>query len=149
MKLVPLRQFICDKCGELIASPEDGWLQWRSTDEETRSVVYHDFIIVHHFPKSPLEGKYGCYHHSSMVADDHLTSFVGHDGFTRLLGLFRHGIKDPQELVDIIRRLHTPYYEEARMYWEDAMDDYYFEGANENSPYIQESLVELIRRYGQ
>lgn len=28
MELQPLKQWICDTCGEIIEAPHDGWLEW-------------------------------------------------------------------------------------------------------------------------
>ena len=43
MKLIPLKQWICDTCGEIINSPEQGYFQFNVTDKK---IDY--FIIVHH-----------------------------------------------------------------------------------------------------
>ena len=31
MRLIPLKQWICDSCGEVIEKPEDGWLDLNGT----------------------------------------------------------------------------------------------------------------------
>ena len=33
--LEPLKQFICDKCGETIKSPRDGWVEWLEQGDDT------------------------------------------------------------------------------------------------------------------
>jgi hypothetical protein len=52
IKLKPLEQFICDYCGYVINSIEDGWVEWLTeiTEDGFRE---HGFKIVHHAPSSP------------------------------------------------------------------------------------------------
>lgn len=148
MKMVPLKQFICDKCGELIKSPEDGWLQWLDIDPETGRNVDNNFIIVHHMPASPLGGNYGCYHRSQHISDMHLEYFLGHNGLVHLLSLFDSKLNETKELIEIIRRLHIPHYEEARIYWKTATNDGFLDEADSEWPYLQDNLLEIINRYG-
>ena len=44
--------YYCDKCGEIIEKPEDGYVQFKRTIKD--GLVYEDFSIVHHYLKSPL-----------------------------------------------------------------------------------------------
>ena len=37
--LVPLKQFICDECGTVIESPEDGYVEWESVREYGHTTV--------------------------------------------------------------------------------------------------------------
>ena len=45
MKLKPLKQWICDSCGELIKKPEDGWWEYLS---DTNTYLVSGFRIVHY-----------------------------------------------------------------------------------------------------
>jgi hypothetical protein len=49
-KLIPLQQWYCDTCDELIGKPEEGWLEWM-VDEERQGYGYR---ICHHFLASPI-----------------------------------------------------------------------------------------------
>jgi hypothetical protein len=40
-----------------------------------------------------------------------------------------------------------PHYEEARLYWEQAIAGGEFDGANEVSPYMQAVLKRIIKKY--
>lgn len=157
MRLIPLRQWICDTCGEVIESPRDGWLEWVATDSRHA----RDFRIVHHRPVSP-RGEHppdGCYQHASERGrqDSHLDSFVGADGLARLLSFLDIGYIDPddsgprvestRELAELTRRHMLPHYEEARLYWSEAVSDGFFDGANEVSPYTQTTLTAIIERF--
>jgi hypothetical protein len=57
MALRPLRQFICDACGEIIASPKAGWLEWRANADGH----LEGFHIVHHMAASPRQPAADCY----------------------------------------------------------------------------------------
>jgi hypothetical protein len=146
MKLEPLQEFVCDRCGELIKQPKGGWLEWLSGDDFKR----HGFQVVHHKTYSPNEGECGCYYDSKLdSAGSHLDDFLGTDGLVTLLSMFEGSVRDPGELVEVIRRLHVPNYEEARMYWRTAKEDGYFDGDGKYSSYLQSSLRNLIDKYGQ
>ena len=147
MRLVPLQQFICDTCGELIASPANGWLEWRKDADGTLT----GFRIVHHATASPRQPPADCYYPEKIKAGDmHLDSYLGPDGLVRLTAFL---VPPPAErvdiegLVEVIRRLHIPQYEEARAYWRQATDDGFFDGANEHFPYIQSTLETLLDEY--
>ena len=126
--LEPLKQWICDSCSQVIESPEQGWLEWLWDQDDDRKA--HGFKIVHHAMYSPRKSTRGCYHYDDSVrrADDYLNGYVGKDNLPALLAFLDPGeviastyhgpdLKDMREFVEIIRRLHVPYYEEARLYW--------------------------------
>ncbi|GEA17755.1 hypothetical protein [Moorella sp. E306M] len=155
MKLTPLRQWICDTCGEVIQKPEDGYVQFHQDENGN----YDDFIIVHHYSASPLKGKFekGCYRYD---LDLDLKHFLGEKGLVRLLSLIDVGqhinpkldkprASNIRKWVNFVRRLQTPYYEEARLYWELAEQDGFFDGANEVWPYLPDTLKELIEKYSE
>jgi hypothetical protein len=59
-KLKPLQQFVCDTCGELIQSVDQGYVEWLWDDKGGNA---RDFHIVHHALYSPLKPDLGCYQH--------------------------------------------------------------------------------------
>lgn len=80
--------------------------------------------------------------------DGHLNSFVGSDGLVSLLSKFQHErVEENSELAEIIRRLHIPYYEEARKYHTEAETDGYFDGENEVTRYITATSKEILNHY--
>ena len=143
MRLKPLQQFICDECGGLIKKVEDGWLEWI---HERRGPI-HGFRIVHIVQASPRVNKEGnCYYPDRFNAsDNHLNFFAGPDGLSILLSFFQQKLTDPKELIDVIRRIHLPYYEEARPYLGKALDD----GFLSSTEYVQEELKIVIKEYGR
>lgn len=109
--LKPLKQWICDTCGEIIESPEHGWLEWQQ-DENSKAF---DFRIVHHVTYSPHRPDGNCYQSDEL--HNHLTRFVGENGFASLLCFLDPGhhirpdyagprVSDMRGFVELIRRLH-------------------------------------------
>lgn len=152
MKLRPLEQWICDFCGEIIEAPDQGWLEWLA---DGGVGPFKDFKIVHHQINSPRHPNENCYHYNQVDGDDmrmdmHLDSFTGEIGIASLVTWLHpdnHGVVDLGDWVEVFRRLHVSYYEEARCYWDDADADGFFEGANEIWPYLPSSLKSLVEEY--
>lgn len=149
MSLKPLKQWICDKCGNVIESPNEGWLEWLTAPD---TLIYSDFKIVHHSAASPYKSKNGdCYHYSNHIgrSDMHLSHFLGTDGMARMsTWTYSHGVKSLEEWAETFRRLHVPYYEEARRYWREAeREGYVFEGVDEESRYGQDILAAVIKEH--
>lgn len=153
MRLEPLKQWFCDTCGEIIEKPEDGYLQWRRNSD----FKIEDFVIVHHKVASPLNhDKDGCYkrHYNS---DNSLVEFLGDRGLVNLHSLADPGpyhmpefdmfVNDVRKWLEIYKRLHLPYYEEARQYWDRAINDGYFGDSNEIYIYLPNNLKRMIDYY--
>lgn len=156
--LKPLKQFICDTCGQVIEKPEDGWFEWIQVDH---TQPRHSFRIVHHKSASPRKHlEEGCYQHGNARgrSDDHLHNILEHELIHLLyfLDVGPHhdpdakdpGVQNMREFLEIFRRLTIPYYEEARQYASIAKKDGYFEQANELMVYTEDFLRGLIEKYG-
>lgn len=141
--LKPLEQWICDICGKVIEKPKDGYVIWKH-DQNLRD---YDFKIIHHIK---------CDNNEYPSSID-LESFIGENGRSVLLSLLsvgpikinigqssRSNIKDLDEFVDLFRRLHLPYYEEARIKFRNSelLKDY--SDANEYFPYRSKKLKKII-----
>ena len=162
MKLQPLKQWICDYCGEVIEKPEHGWLEWLSEEGEDQ-YLDHGFRLVHNEQHSPRKPEGSCYFYNStqqgqLKLDFTLSKFVGVDGMVRLLtfidtGPFREEpfygphVRDLREWTELFRRLMLPYYEEARSYMGQAHTDGLFNESNEVEIYLPDTLKKVIRRY--
>lgn len=124
-------------------------------DRETKNA--HSFRLCHHKSYSPLEGGKGCYQsdglpgmHLHHVLDNRMP-FLLH--FLDLGDFHQPDFKGPRvadvrEWVEFTRRLTIPYYEEARLYWNKAIDAGYFDGANEIKIYTEDFLKGLIDEFG-
>ncbi len=150
MPLEPLQQWICDTCGQPIHRREDGWMQWL-VDDDDRCTKYA-FRIVHHLSASPKPGAHGCYYREPAelsVADVPLPSCLGVDGLAHLLSFLTDGagVRDVGAFVELIRRCHVPYYEDARRYLARAEYDGVIESAQSAGIYTQDVLRYLVERY--
>jgi hypothetical protein len=59
----------------------------------------------------------------------------------------RSYIRNANEYAVFIRRLFLPYYEEARLYFDEAQADGFISDANEVLVYKEEFLQEMVERY--
>ncbi len=146
MKLKPLKQFICDECGELIKKPKDGWWEYI---HDTETELVSGFRIVH----------YGgpCYYsvpalkrQNKMVGDMHLEHMLDSGAFGHMLHWLELSetkkIKEHfniSEFTEIMRRLYLPYWEEARQYWERAFSD----GFHDQCCFSENDLLLIINEY--
>lgn len=152
MKLAPLKQFICDTCGKVINAPEEGLVEMIYNEE----LHYTRFTVVHHRVWSPRRPYDNC---EQGLACDHLDNFLGPKGLSAFLAMLDpgphikkqcespHRVVNIREWVDVVRRLHLPYYEEARQFFAEAMEEGYFVGENELSMFVPTNLRELIMEY--
>jgi hypothetical protein len=148
MKLLPLHQFKCDACGQIIARPEVGWVEWLAGP--TRGTKAHGFRIVHTSNRCQ-------YPNSGRVQGTYLTHLLGSDGLATLLilvapggrtGNREDGVESLEEWADLVRRLQIPYYEEARQYWSDVEAGGYFEDPSAPARYSQAMLRDILLQYG-
>ena len=152
----PLTVWYCDVCGEKIylndasknLKPEEaGMVQWK-TDENFKA---YGFKITH---------KIRCDLNYPSQLD--LKDFIGDRGRTLLLSFLNPGpikerlykkklteaeVKDFSEFFDLFHRVQTPYYEEARKYFNcpEVLD--YFSDDNEINPYLPDTLKKIIEKF--
>jgi len=163
--LIPLIQFYCDECGEIIDSPKDGFVEWLEiTDEKTEKKTVNGFRIVHRKTQSPLKAiKHdGCYKYGNNDnrMDNELSYILenSHQFIFSYLDLgFIHDsngeigslIVDYKSFVDFAKRLTIPYYEEARKYFSIAYQEGYFSEENEVGLFTESTLKSIIARYSE
>ena len=56
-------------------------------------------------------------------------------------------ISDFREFVDFFKRLTIPYYEEARQYFQEAIEDCEISDENEIYLFTEENLKRIVQRY--
>lgn len=154
--LKPKEQFICDQCGQVINSPEEGYVEWLDSDDNKTS---SGFRIVHQYVHSPLKAvnEGGCYKYNKIpgrrdvpldhfleIAQTYLLSFLDKGIYVDSKANCR--ISDFREYTEFARRLTIPYYEEARFYMKDAYSDNEFDGC-EMSVYTEETFKYIIEKY--
>jgi hypothetical protein len=147
---VTLRTWTCDTCGELVTSARnDGLVVWCSND----ALQYFGFKIVHKTMKSDPEPKRcdpGGAEGYTISLD--LERFLGASGLAMMLSWLSAGplkgdggiqVADMDEYVDLVRRVQTPYYEEARPRFGDEKTRHWLGDANEYYPYLPEMLQRI------
>lgn len=141
-KLRPLEQWFCDFCQEIIKSPRDCWLQWavKPGKDLEKSLVSEDFRIVHQ----------QCKNHGSNISSVPilwLKGFYEESSALHILRNLNHRPYKPSELVEIIRRLEVPYYEQARLYWDQIIKHEAFDSLHEHEIYDPVFLKMLIKEH--
>ncbi len=131
----PFTRWRCDECGQEIASARDGWIEWRERDG-----VMCDFRIVHHISASPRGDGTGCYGEST-VGNMLMEETLWADGLAWLLGLLAKSPVDRRQFAELVRRLHVPFYEEARNH---VVDPTHFE-TNGVREYTQAGIAAKLR----
>lgn len=163
--LKPLEQFICDECGQVINSPKEGYVEWESGLDANKKMFARGFRIVHASHTSPIkkrngEGcfKYGKSYHRSDIDLEYFLKHAHQEMFSLLDLGFLHDknkkigcqISDFSEFVDFFKRLTIPYYEEARKYFQEAIEDEEICG-DENEIYLfsEENLKKIVQKYNK
>ena len=156
--LEPLKQFICDSCGEVINSPEEGWIEWLEvyTDDGGRC---SKFRICHQKGYSPYKSPLGCYNYTDHPdrADMHLHHFLEEEAIinerlsevvdnpsARFLGI---RVVDVKEYAELLRRIKMPHFEEARLYFQKAKADHFFAPDDREYMFDKNKLKLLIEEY--
>ena len=140
--LVPLEQWSCDMCGDLITAPEDGCIVWCTRDGRRLSTK---FLIMH-------SGRQCWYDRSCLPVDGRfafampLSEARTKDGLATLLKrldslVARRQPEESHSLVEVILRVTVPYYEEARFFWDLAAA----EGVHDGTRFDEATLVQIIR----
>lgn len=145
VKMEPLKQWVCDTCGEIINDVKEGWLEWFTDKDGKKS----GFRIVHYLRGCQYNDQV-LFHEGKILGDMPLKDFIGPNGLSYLLVMLdMYELRDRKEVIEIIRRLHVDYYEEARQYWDLAEQDYFFADANEVWPYLPRTCLQIIINYAK
>jgi len=115
----------CDTCGFDIARAEDGWVEWLMVEFPKGNGLR----LVHAYPASPrLDHPSRCqYGRVRGLNDLPLEDFVGPNGMMRLLAMLYDERAPKEELLEMIKRLHIPGYEQARHHFDDAIAEGVYE----------------------
>lgn len=138
----PLTKWECDVCGDLIESVAEGYVVWRRIEKDKEG----DYRIIHQSRFDPGSGEF--------MYSLPLEMFMGENGLAMLLSWLSPGpihgpsdawpeVHDFDEYVDFARRVHTPYYEEARSRFSDEDVKDRLADSNLYVPYRPETLERM------
>jgi len=148
MKLQPLKQWVCDSCGEFIMKPEDGWWEFF---HNTKTDLISEFRIVHHENRC-MADELALRRKNISVGSMSLDHMVTSGAFGHMLHWLE--LTETKKLsehfkmiafIEIMRRLYLPYWEEARLYWEEAFRD----GFHDACGFSKKDLLSIIEEYGK
>lgn len=163
MAVQPLQTWTCDTCGEAVTgTPADGLVVWRDRWPDnpieylqqdpppTALPEMYDFRIVHNNGNGTRSCDPGA--DQGFISNLPLERFLGADGLTMMLSWLSVGpikggggsrISDTDQLVDFIRRVQIPYYEQARMHLDAPETRDMLGDANEYRPYMTDVLRDI------
>jgi hypothetical protein len=143
--------WICDTCGEQIEKPSDGWVEWINYKDENGQWKGRDLRLVHCRSASPRN--YGCQFNrgeefqedGGVIGDSGLEMFQGPDGLMILLAKLEEQKLPMSEVIEMIKRLHIPDYEYARLYVEEAIAEGVIEPDMPKGYYWQHEIQATLR----
>jgi hypothetical protein len=118
----------CDSCGEPITNAKDGWVEWLTRDEDDVRIGRGLRLVHHCSAHVPLDTR--CQYNErvehaadgSIVSDLPLESYLGTTGLIDLLSLIAEKRIPVEEVLELIKRLHVPGYEQARFHFDAAIE---------------------------
>lgn len=115
----PLMGWRCDSCGELITSIEAGWVEWLAGAGEHGKNGVKGLRLVHILCRYDDRREFRRDH--SLVEGLPLERFVGPDGLMLQLSLIAEGEMPKAALLELVKRVHIPGYEQTRELFSEAI----------------------------
>ena len=112
--------WVCDVCGGSVENVRDGWVEWVEYKEPDGGWKGQDLRLVHHRERCMYNDR-EIVKRGGSVSDMHLHAFLGPDGLMYLLSKIAAGSIATDEVLDMIKRLHIPGYEQARRHFDRAI----------------------------
>ena len=112
----------CDTCGDAVETVETGWVEWMSQIGSKSTNPRHNFRLVHHaVPGKKCQYNSRTFPEGTGLGDLPLAYFLGNDGLMNLLEYLSDSPSSADEIIELIKRLHIPGYEEARSHFDHAI----------------------------
>lgn len=153
MTASPAIGWICDHCGNPITSIEDGRVEWLACDGRGKPRV-EGLRLVHARAQSPKSRrKNGCQYDARREFHDRrclvgglsLERFVGPDGLMLLLSFMAAGETPKDEILELIKRVQIPGYEQASPYFQEAINRGLIVPSIGNGYFLQSEIRVLLR----
>lgn len=138
----------CDNCCSAITRIEDGWVEWLASDERSKTKL-KGVRLVHTRAASPRkQQKSGCqydaarefHEHRCLVEGLSLARFVGPDGLMLLLSFVASDEAPRNEVLELIKRVQVPGYEQAVPYFQQAIAQGLFVPSIGNGFFLQSEI---------
>jgi hypothetical protein len=143
----------CATCGQLITRIEDGWVEWLAGEDEDGNALLRGLRLVHWITASPrpdhacqYDQRHEFKNSRSVVEGLPLGSFVGPDGLMLLLSLIAPGELPINEVLELIKRVQIPGYEQARELFDDAIAQGVLKPSIGEGYYLQSEIEALLGR---
>jgi hypothetical protein len=149
-----LTGWTCGACTQAVTAIEDGWIEWLVSDEPGGREHLRGLRLVHTLAASPRRTRrYGCRYnpreqfknHQALVEGLPLERFVGPDGLMLLLSLLADGELPSDEILDLIKRVQVPGYEQARSFFQSGLDREEFTPSIAKGYYLQSEIRALLK----
>lgn len=121
----------CRSCGELITSVQDGWVEWLASEDEEGRARLRGLRLVHKSTAGlAAPSVHGCPYDEhqefrkdqSIVEGLPLERFVGPDGLMLLLSFLASEEFPREEVLELIKRVQIPYYEQVSQPMHEALE---------------------------
>ena len=138
----------CSKCGALITRIEDGWVEWLACEDEGVTFT-RGLRLVHRTPSDPQAScqydlRQEFQRDRSLVEGLPLERFVGPDGLMFLLSLISSGDMQPDEIIELAKRVQIPGYELAREQFRTAIENGVLSPSIGEGFYLQSEIQSLL-----
>jgi hypothetical protein len=120
----------CAACGDLITRIENGWVEWLVGENDYGATRVMGLRLVHRQASESEDSERNLCRYDdrrefrkdqSLVEGLPLERFVGPDGLMLLLSLIAEDEMPRTEILELVKRVHIPGYEQTRELFHDAI----------------------------
>lgn len=138
------KKWICDTCGKEVTA-DNGIVEW-ITLYNNGSYKGKELRIVHGTDECAYNEKVLDTGRKESSSERDLCFFLGADGLMDLLSMVSDDILPKEEVLEIIKRIHISGYEQARLYFDEAISEGVFE-PNTKPNYYKQSDIKAVLKF--
>lgn len=138
--------WICDRCGKKIEDIKDGWVEWMTFRDASQNNEYKNkqMRIVHRVDCLYTDKELAS--NNAIASDDDLEHFAGADGLMTLLSYISDDeFVDRENVLEVIKRIHIPGYEVARLHFDEGIANQVFEPNTKPNYYSQHDIQQVLK----
>jgi hypothetical protein len=132
----------CDSCAQLITSIEAGWVEWLAVADRYGATSIRGLRLVHALCRYDDGDEFRKDH--SLVEGLPLERFVGADGLMLLLSLIAEEEMPTAPLLELVKRVHIPGYEQTRDFFSEAIHGGHVAPLIREGFYLQSEIREVL-----